>query len=127
MAAREGHASTVRLLLTTAHSLGVEFDSRNCFGETPLRLAAERESEEVVSMLLDAGADPLSKTADRITPLRAAAEMGHADVVRLFLATGRIGLEDMNAALESAEESGRSEVFVILQAAGRHWVHLRVK
>jgi hypothetical protein len=42
MAAREGHASTVRLLLTTAHSLGVEFDSRNCFGQTPLRLAAER-------------------------------------------------------------------------------------
>ncbi|KAJ0419685.1 ankyrin repeat-containing domain protein [Aspergillus carlsbadensis] len=94
------HVGTVRLLLAAD---AVEVDIRNSFGETPLRIAAEDGYDEVVSMLLEAGADPTSRDAACITPLTAAAANGHVGIVRLILATGRIGLEDKLVALAAAE------------------------
>ncbi len=51
-------------------------------------MAAHVGRTEVVSLLLDAGADIEAKDRDGSTPLQVAAWQGHANVVRLLLAAG---------------------------------------
>lgn len=52
----------------------------------------EPEAEELMRLLLEAGADPngieLNPGQEQSTPLRTAAERGHASAVRILLAAG---------------------------------------
>jgi ankyrin repeat protein len=66
---------------------GVDPNSKDKYGRTPLSWTAERGHEAVVKLLLEKGAELESKSSifDR-TPLSWAAERGHEAVVRLLQA-----------------------------------------
>lgn len=84
-AAEEGDAAAVARLLAS----GASADERTAEGgETPLMRAAARGHEEVVRLLLDAGADVCARRADGFTPLILAAFFGHEAVVRLLVERG---------------------------------------
>lgn len=58
-------------------------------GSTPLHFAAHRGFAEIVTALLDAGADVRAReTVNDSTPLHWAAEGGHPGIVRTLLARG---------------------------------------
>ena len=61
---------------------------RGGFGNTPLMLAAEKGSGEVVNFLLEQGAVADAKADNGFTPLMFAAMGGHAELVKLFLDKG---------------------------------------
>jgi hypothetical protein len=89
IAASFGLNVLVRLLL---ESKGVEPDSKDSGGQTPLSWAAGNGHEAVVRLLLDSkGVEPDSKDSGGRTPLSWAAGNGHEAVVRLLL--GSKGVE----------------------------------
>lgn len=58
-------------------------------GWTPLHDAAIQGHAEIVTLLIDAGADVNAQdTEDHYTPLHDAARMNHANIVKLLLAAG---------------------------------------
>jgi hypothetical protein len=84
-AAEEGNAAEVERLLAS----GASADERVAAGgETPLMRAAARGYEEVVRVLLDAGADACARRADGFTPLILAVFFGHEGIVRLLVERG---------------------------------------
>ncbi|KAI9710146.1 MAG: hypothetical protein M1820_002948 [Bogoriella megaspora] len=128
MAATEGHADGVALLLTH----GANPDSDDSRGLKPLHHAATRNHAKVVSVLLEAGVDPLTRktkeNGPRLcgnapssigqTPLMYACYNGHVEAVLSFLPH----LKDIAAihqALSWAAARGQSKVVaVILQQPG---------
>ncbi|KAJ9498592.1 hypothetical protein H2202_005778 [Exophiala xenobiotica] len=100
-AARGGHVSTVRTLL-----------SEGADPSNALTHAVEGGSLEIVRMLLDAGTDVNEKSSSR--PLKAAAERGRRDLVDLLLQNGA----DPSDALTSAVRGGRLEIAQMLLDAG---------
>jgi ankyrin repeat protein len=128
-----GHAGIVRLLLEKD---GVDIESRDRFGGTPLILAVTSGHEEVVKLLLKAGADPTVRPG-KYRPhdyvihtelpdplLFVAVDRGYAGIVRLLLATGRVPLVSKDRRdvkkipLAVAVENGHEEVVAALLAAG---------
>jgi hypothetical protein len=84
-AAEAGDAAEVARLLAS----GAAADGRPTpGGETPLMRAAARGQEDVVRVLLDAGADACARRADGFTPLILAVFFGHEAVVRLLVERG---------------------------------------
>ena len=57
-------------------------------GSTPLHLAAQRGNDEMVSLLLEHGADPLAQNSQLLAPLNCAAAEGHSHAARLLLRAG---------------------------------------
>jgi ankyrin repeat protein len=62
--------------------------SRNENHQLPIHFAARMNRPEMVTLLIELGADPLATDGSGVTPLHVAARHGHADVVRLLLASG---------------------------------------
>ena len=60
----------------------------NRYGATPLWLASVNGNAAVIAMLLEAGADADSASADGETALMVAARTGKADAVEALLARG---------------------------------------
>ncbi len=109
-AAADGKTEDVRLLLAekepleyknvrrppptllSAFSLSHSRVQRACWrqdkGLTPLIIAAKNGKDEVVRLLLEAGAEKEAKSNGGFTPLSAAAYHGHDAVVRLLLEAG---------------------------------------
>lgn len=87
-AADDGDAEGAARLLAS----GASADERTTpGGETPLMRAAARGHEEVVRVLLDAGADACARRGDGFTPLILAVFFGHERVVRLLVERGADG------------------------------------
>jgi ankyrin repeat protein len=86
----------VKLLLEK----GVELESNEEHGWTPLLCAATNGHEMVVKLLLEKGAELESKDEHGQTPLSKAAENGHEAVVKLLLEKG--------AELGSKDEHGQT-------------------
>ncbi|RPA99058.1 ankyrin, partial [Choiromyces venosus 120613-1] len=75
-------AKAIRALLRS----GIEADSRDFWGRTPLAIAAREGRTDIVEMLLKVdGVNVNSRCCEGRTPFMFAALTGHADVVRLLL------------------------------------------
>ncbi len=118
IAAQQGHADVVRILLMR----GASVDSAdNIDRRTPLLQAAQEGHTEVVRILLDHGADIEARSASNsATPLFVASARGHADVVRLLLdagaditATAKAGERD-DTPLSIATDRGHADVVELL-------------
>jgi ankyrin repeat protein len=76
---------------------GVDVNSKNVYGETPLHWTAWEGHKEVAELLITKGADVNAKDEDGFTPLHFAAyyaaRYGHKEIVELLIAAGA----DVNA------------------------------
>jgi ankyrin repeat protein len=98
--------------------------SRNENHQLPIHFAARMNRPEMVTLLIELGADPLATDGSGVTPLHVAARHGHADVVRLLLASGadpsiRDSEHDSDA-IGWAEFFQQPEIVKILQDAPRN-------
>ena len=80
-----GHTETVRYLLCLPE---VEVDHANDEGRTALHLAADNEHEDVVQVLIDAGADIEVRNNGGNSPLHFACRSGSLDSVKLLVRAG---------------------------------------
>ena len=78
LGALSGHAEVVAALL---ESPGVNPNTEDGDGRTPLYAAAEIGSPDCVALLLDAGADSEKDDMQGRTPVFVAAELGHVQVL----------------------------------------------
>jgi ankyrin repeat protein len=89
VAADSGDATVVRRLIALSAALSDSpYRGKNkAFnkGSVPLHYAARSGHEEIVRILLAAGADPCRINSGRWTPLHFAANCGHAGVARILL------------------------------------------
>ncbi|CAE7547529.1 Fem1aa [Symbiodinium natans] len=99
-ASRDGHLSTVRLLLEAFADANVATE----VGKTPALVAFEGGHREILRLLLESGADKDWRDADGKTLLWRACEGGNADMVQLL-----IGIHaDAEAASEARETKGET-------------------
>ena len=128
MAATEGHADSIALLLS--HGANPNIDDNR--GLKPLHNAATRNHAKVVAFLLEAGVDPLSRKTKENgprfcgnapssvgdTPLMYACHSGHVEAVLSFLPHLK-DISTMHQALSWAAARGQSKVVaVILEQPG---------
>ena len=122
MAAREGHAEVVKLLLAAP---GIDVNKAYAAGWTPLSWAAREGHAEVVKLLLAApGIDVNKADAAGWTPLYHAAWGGHAEVVKLLLAAPGIDVNKTDVdgwtPLKTALVNNKTECAELIRAAGGH-------
>jgi len=141
-AIRQSDVAAVRKLLEA----GVSANAKYRYDRSALSFAADRGNVEIVTLLLDRGADAGAKdTYYKMTALSAAAMKGNADVVRLLLArrpqdagsalsgavfgkkpevvaavlaTAKPSARDLSYLLEAADRVGSSEAAALLRQAG---------
>ncbi|KAH6981804.1 hypothetical protein BKA56DRAFT_549653 [Ilyonectria sp. MPI-CAGE-AT-0026] len=114
-----GVVGALGTILERTDQIGINIDSKDSYGRTPLIWAAKGGHEAVVRLLLDRGADIEAADEDEgQTPLLWAAEEGYEAVVRLLLDRGA----DIEAAAEGegqtpllwAAEEGHEAVMQLL-------------
>ncbi|KAF7596888.1 hypothetical protein BBP40_011933 [Aspergillus hancockii] len=80
------YTAAVELLLN--HRRDLDLETPNSKGNTPLKLAAERGSVELVETLLARGAIVDAPSRRGVTPLMSACRHGHEPIVRILLSNG---------------------------------------
>ena len=80
-AAQRGWADRVKLLINHGADINAIDDE---YQSTPLGMAARWGQEEIVELLLDAGADPAKSGAPWSTPLAWAEKKGHTRIIEIF-------------------------------------------
>jgi hypothetical protein len=117
-AAWHNQLEAARLLIAS----GALVDARRTEGRiTPLESASYLGHQDMVELLLTAGADPNVKIYDGYTPLHQAVRNGHVGICQLLMAKGaRIDSERDNGytPLHSASESGQVETALWLLVCG---------
>jgi len=93
IASRNGHLDVVQYLITTCsadleQAGSVVFDGETIEGATPLWCSAAAGHIDVVSSLIEKGANVNRTTLTNSTPLRAACFDGHFDIVKLLVEQG---------------------------------------
>lgn len=89
LAAREGHAGVLRLLVEATKGSKGGIDVPDKYSQaTPLSHASSEGHSESVKVLLEAGSDVHARDEFRKTPIHYAAWQGHVDIVVLLLAAG---------------------------------------
>lgn len=112
-AARRGDVTEVQRLIDAKE----DFNAMSDYGVTALAMACDHGHEEVVRLLLLAGADP--NTKDRFykfSPLGWATMRKHAAIVQLLVERGA---SDVESALGSAVEMQEESVIKVLVASGK--------
>ena len=96
IAAEKGYVELVELLF----DLRVEVKPKDKYGKNALFYALEPQAENVdlISLLVDKGADVNSEIADKMTPLIKAVEKGFLQIAKILLQKDAY----VNAALESS-------------------------
>ncbi|XP_017782820.1 PREDICTED: KN motif and ankyrin repeat domain-containing protein 2 [Nicrophorus vespilloides] len=114
------HATVVRKLFSLA-DVNIRATQH---GQTALMLAVSHGRVDMVSLLLDAGADINIRDDDGSTALMCAAEHGHIDIVKLFLShpdcDSSIADVDGSSALKIAMEAGHRNIGILLYAHERN-------
>jgi ankyrin repeat protein len=116
LAAFFGHRDVVEFLLE--HGADVHLVARNPQRVTALHAAASRRDVEIVSMLLEQGADPNALQHREFAPLHAAAANGDENIARLLLKHGaRVDARtaDGKTPYDLANEHGHQQVAVWLK------------
>ncbi|CAM9763513.1 unnamed protein product [Ascophyllum nodosum] len=128
-AAAGGHPDVVAFLLGGEGAAKADPNLKHVQGGTALMEAATSESQEVVDLLLDAGADPTIRDKDGVSPLMSAAAQGRTEACKVLIAKGN----DVNAMANSggtslmfAAGAGHTEAAKVLLDAGAD-VNARLK
>ena len=95
---------------------GVNINTRNIIGETPLMEAAEKGYTEIVELLLNKRVNINISNVKNITALSKAAYNGHTDIVKLLVNAD--GDRDGKTALTYAFENEYKDIVKILKKAG---------
>lgn len=99
---------------------GVDIESRDVRGRTPLLVATQADKPEMARLLIEAGADVNAKDDIADTPFLYAGAEGRDTILKLILASGRANLPDTNryggTALIPAAHHGYPETVRILLA-----------
>lgn len=114
-AAKNGDAQTARDLLDADGGL---IDARDTDGSTPLHCAAWKGHKEVVSLLIERGADVNAQNNNTHwggTPLHAAAHANNTEIVHLLIAHGA----DVNARSVNDRTPIDETLFHNAKASGR--------
>jgi uncharacterized protein len=116
-AAREGKLDALRLSL----SQGMNPDTRDHAGRTPLMDAVKGGEVEATRLLISFGAGVNTRSVSGRTPLIEAAEFGRADAARILIDSGadiNAGQRGWGSPLEAAERTGNNELAAMLRKAG---------
>jgi uncharacterized protein len=120
LAAHFGHTAAARMLL--AAGADVHAWSRNDLANQPLHAAvAGQASVELITLLLDAGADVNASEHGGFTPIQQCAENGNLTVIELLLARGadaQAKADDGRTALAFALAGGHDAVAALLRQHG---------
>ncbi|GAA5941057.1 uncharacterized protein JCM15063_000635 [Sporobolomyces koalae] len=104
LAAREGHAGVLQLLVDATRGFsGIDVADKYSQA-TPLSHAASEGHVESVRVLLNAGSDVYAQDEFRRTPIHYAAWQGHVEIVNLLLAAGSTLEQQDNGKQRSTEE-----------------------
>lgn len=114
VAADAGNLYAVRRLLESGAAVDHRVDRS---AMSPLMLAAGRESVDILSALLAAGANPKLRTSSGFTPLLHAVIEGRTDNVRHLIAAGADVARDRELLIRTARERGHGEVAAMLESA----------
>ncbi|KAK4053696.1 phosphate system positive regulatory protein pho81 [Microbotryomycetes sp. JL201] len=94
LAAREGHAGVLRILVDASRGFsGIDVPDKYSQA-TPLTHAASEGHADCVNVLLKAGSDVHARDEFRRTPIHYAAWQGHIDCVNLLLAAGATSMNE---------------------------------
>jgi ankyrin repeat protein len=117
-AVKSGEAERVKKLISENPTL---VQSRTLMGKTALHLAVESGDTNMVTLLLQAGADVNAK-GDSVTPLHLAAFAGHAQITETLLTAGAevnaVGFRHDDTPLHVAALHGHANVVKVLLAHG---------
>ena len=100
---------------------GANPNERNSIGYTPLHLASQSGTVEMVAALLAAGADPNARQGSGLTPLHFSSSGGTVEMVRALLAASpdaNVRSDDGRTPLHEAAAHGSAQIIVALLAAG---------
>jgi ankyrin repeat protein len=101
--AKEGDTEKVRALI----SQGVDVNSSNANGETPLHAASVKNNQPIVMLLLQAGANPNTATINGWTPLHSAARFGADNALSTLIQNGG-DVNAINSAGQTPEALARA-------------------
>ena len=100
---------------------GADPNARNLIGYTPLHLASQSGTVEMVAALLAAGADPNARQVSGDTPLHFASFYGRVEIVRALLGAGAevdARTDNGRTPLHGAARPGSAQSMAALLAAG---------
>ncbi|PGH07901.1 hypothetical protein AJ80_07941 [Polytolypa hystricis UAMH7299] len=119
-AAYQGDVELARVLIAGGADINYSPDTPAHWSH-PLHCAVDSSKEEIVKLLLDAGADVNVKNANGDTPLHSAAGSSKEEIVRLLLDAGA-DIDDMTKSgstpLHSAVSACREDIVKLLLDAG---------
>ncbi|XP_055303165.1 putative ankyrin repeat protein RF_0381 [Sitodiplosis mosellana] len=106
-------ADEVNSLIRNGINMSLRFDN----GQTPIHMAAEKNSYRVVKLLIDNGVNPNILDENGQTPLHITAEKGFEDIAQLLIAKhSNVSIADKNgqSSLYAALKAGHGEIAVML-------------
>lgn len=113
-----------RLIKRTIFRKGVDVNSKNSYGDTPLLVAAIYGHFHIIELLIKHGANlNIQRNYDRMTPLMCAAEKGYFDIIKVLIENGaKINMVDNkgNTALYYTIESKNIRIFELLFSLGAY-------
>ena len=101
-ACKNGQKGVAQTLLAKGD---VNVNKRDPMGFTPLHYACQKGTRDIVSMLIDKGADACACSNDSVTPLHMCSRSGNKDVIRMLIEAGA----DLNA----TDRNGRTPLMAM--------------